>query len=78
MIKYQYATYRTDVHNVFGGREFVGFAGWHTCPADALAEARRRNAAGDYNPNTASRAKWGFAPIAYTPAPSDVLVVERV
>lgn len=75
MYAQQYAAYRTDAHNAFGGREFVGYAGWHTNSTDALAEARRRNDAGEYNPNTASRAAWGFPPVEYTPVPSGCITV---
>lgn len=74
MYAQQYAVYRTDAWNKFGGREFVGYAGWHTNSTDALAEAIRRNDAGEYNPNR-HRAAWGSAPVEYTPAPSTSLTV---
>lgn len=75
MYAQQYAVYRTDANNEFGGREFVGYAGWHTNSEDALAEAIRRNDAGDYTPNTEARKQWGFPPVDYTPAPNNVLTV---
>lgn len=74
MYAQQYAVYRNDAHNAFGGREFVGYAGWHTNSTDALAEAIRRNESGDFNPNT-GRTAWGFAPVEYTPAPNESLTV---
>lgn len=41
-----WAAYRTDQHNPFGGREFLGYAGWHTNAADAKAEALARMTTG--------------------------------
>lgn len=75
MYAQQYAAYRTDAFNKFGGRVFVGYAGWHTNSKDALAEAIRRNDAGEFNPNTESRKAWGFPPVDYTPVPNEVITV---
>ena len=43
MSDYLYAAYvASGEYNVFGGRVMLGYAGWHSDNAAALAEAERR------------------------------------